>query len=771
MSEFLPYVKALEAITDRVRVDITALKKGDMMVWTKQSLTKARMVAHLKGEAARGVCPIKAGQSTVRCALLDLDSHKGETSQSDMVKAACDVSDRLFIDGIYTMAFRSSGGRGIHLIMLWNDDLDAYSVRQYLAEVLADCGFKNGTGGVAAGQIEIFPKQDYVAEDGNGSQFILPLFNKSEPIDLQLGLELGRDAILDEDFWKISYPIAKREKPVRAPAKAPSGELNQWVPYLYAIDPEELNYEEWLEKVGFALHYETEGSDEGFDLWDAWSSQSSKYTTTEYGRYKWDSIKNDKVSNVTGQTLVNMARERGYNLDIADDFEVEGNYDVDVGSEVLGSDGRYNGGSAGAESVSVVGTGSTNKGLSAAIGAARKPLPKFTYTKNGEIEATLNNIKKAVERPDLCGWAIKFDLFRDEIIRFDENGKWHQFIDDDYTALRLKLTAQGFKEIGPEAIRAIVSRVARDNQFDSAIAWLNDLPAWDGVPRIDTFLIDYMRAENSAYVRAVGAYMWTALAGRVLDPGCQVEMAPILMGEQGLRKTSAVKAIVPHKELYCGVSFNEKDDDLARKMRGRLIAEIGELKGFHTREIQTIKEFISRSDENWVPKFKEFQTSFPRRLVFIGTTNETEFLVDDTGNRRWLPLEVGHIDIDAIKRDRNQLWAEGRERFKASGVAYKEAEELAKAVHGKYMVHDAWQDIIEAWLHCADLDGKAPIDNDYLLISDILRDALAFDMKHIKRADEVRVGKILRVLGFERAVRRVNGKLGKVWISGVTLLV
>ncbi|MCV5824559.1 virulence-associated E family protein, partial [Escherichia coli] len=87
-------------------------------------------------------------------------------------------------------------------------------------------------------------------------------------------------------------------------------------------------------------------------------------------------------------------------------------------------------------------------------------------------------------------------------------------------------------------------------------------------------------------------------------------------------------------------SFAEKDDDLARKMRGRLVAEIGELRGLNTKELESIKAFVTRTHENWIPKYREFATQFPRRLVFVGTTNEDEFLADKTGNRRWLPVEV-----------------------------------------------------------------------------------------------------------------------------------
>ncbi len=84
-------------------------------------------------------------------------------------------------------------------------------------------------------------------------------------------------------------------------------------------------------------------------------------------------------------------------------------------------------------------------------------------------------------------------------------------------------------------------------------------------------------------------------------------------------------------------------------MRGRLVAEIGELRGLNTKELESIKAFVTRTHENWIPKYREFATQFPRRLVFVGTTNEDEFLADKTGNRRWLPVEVSKVDVKAIK--------------------------------------------------------------------------------------------------------------------------
>lgn len=389
-------------------------------------------------------------------------------------------------------------------------------------------------------------------------------------------------------------------------------------------------------------------------------------------------------------------------------------------------------------------------------------LPPFKRDKQGAIEATVDNVTMAVKRPDVCGFEIRFDQFRDEIMYcYPGTGAWQAFVDSDYTRLRIHLERGGFKPIGRELIRDVVLLVATDNQFDSAITWLESL-AWDGVPRVETFLQHYFNAEDSEYARAVSIYLWTALAGRVMSPGCKADMVPILVGEQGSGKSTGVAAIAPGLEFFSEVSFHEKDEDLARKMRGRLVAEIGELRGLHTKELETIKAFITRTHENWIPKYREFAVQFPRRLVFIGTTNKDEFLADETGNRRWLPVRVGAADVKGIVDDRLQLWAEARELYNQVGIEFKQAEMLSAEVHAEHMIQDSWEEVVAVWLDEADLlTGEKPRTRNFLRVGDVLKGALKFDEKNINRRDELRVGAILRTLGYAR--KKVRDSERTIW--------
>lgn len=393
------------------------------------------------------------------------------------------------------------------------------------------------------------------------------------------------------------------------------------------------------------------------------------------------------------------------------------------------------------------------------------PLPAFERDKWGRIEATISNAAKAVVRPDFVDIDIRFDQFRDEIMFAPAgSGRWQAFTDPDYARLRITMEKRGFKAVGRELIRDVVLLAADEQPFDSAVTWLNGLE-WDGVPRIESFYHTHFGTADTAYTRAVSMYMWTALAGRVLEPGVKADMVPILVGPQGCGKSSGVEALSPDPAFFTEISFAEKDDDLARKMRGRLVAEIGELRGLNTKELESIKAFVTRTHENWIPKYREFATQFPRRLVFVGTTNEDEFLADKTGNRRWLPVEVSKVDVKAIKNDLLLLWAEARETFKRlGGIQFRDAERLGAGVHEQYTIKDAWLETVEKWLDTPDLITEVvPRTCEFLRASDVLRDAIGLDPRNIGKREEMRISNVLQNCGYKRETRRVEGKLMKVW--------
>jgi Primase C terminal 2 (PriCT-2)/AAA domain len=304
---------ALDPVTSRVRTDRTAkFTKSSGMVWTHDSLTEERLKDHVNGGVARGVCPIKENESVTRLAVLDLDSHKGEVTWSEIATIAQKVIEELRAHGLHSIPWRSRGGNGIHLYILWDEPQDAASVRKFLQDRLESIGYKDGAGGVKEKRIEIFPKQNFVAPKKVGNQFILPLAGQSVPLEELLGLEpQDKDYALTLE-WKISTPVPIYEPPVKLPKPKPeiTPERSDLEKMLHYVDPD-LDYPEWI-KVGMAIHHTMNGAEEGLEVWDEHSSYGGKYKDSEEVRYHYEKFDANKENSVTIGTLLHLARRGGY---------------------------------------------------------------------------------------------------------------------------------------------------------------------------------------------------------------------------------------------------------------------------------------------------------------------------------------------------------------------------------------------------------------------------------------------------------------------------
>lgn len=397
--------------------------------------------------------------------------------------------------------------------------------------------------------------------------------------------------------------------------------------------------------------------------------------------------------------------------------------------------------------------------------AAETPVESLTFAaaSAGWIDAKLENVFDALISAE-SGVRIALDLFLEAIMLSGSEGKWKPFTDADYGRLRAQFGRRGFKPVSPEIMKTAVLMAAEENKFDSAIQWAEGLQ-WDGVPRIDTVLPTYYRTADTPYNRAVGAYLFTALAARALQPGAQVDMVPVFVGIQGARKTSAIRVLSPDIRFFSEINLKKIDDEnMARRVRGKLVGEIAELRGLAGRDQESVKAWITRREETWRPLFREFETTYPRRLVLIGTANEREFLDDPTGERRWLPVTSGAVDVEALERDCAQLWAEGVHRFKASGVAWRDAEQLARAEHARFKVLDPWAEPVERWLSEPTADEKrARSGKAGFKMEEIFSGALSRNIGTVPMADSKRMGKVLRSLGMERTEGRVNGKTVNLW--------
>lgn len=387
----------------------------------------------------------------------------------------------------------------------------------------------------------------------------------------------------------------------------------------------------------------------------------------------------------------------------------------------------------------------------------------------GAVLVTQDNVSKAMASPSFIGRKLRWDTFRDAVVWAGWNEAegmeaWRPWADVDYTRAARTLDQRNFLTTpGIEKIRAAVYDVAREQEYDSAVSWLQTLPTWDGTARVERFLVDYLGAEDKAYTLAVSRYMWTALVGRILRPGCQADMAPILVGPQGVGKSTAVRSIAPDPDWAGELDLKLDDAARGRLMKGKLIVELGELRGLRTADLDGIKTFIPRPYDEWTPKYQELAQKVMRRCIFFGTTNGDDFLGDDSGERRWLPVEVTRADIKRIVADRNQLWAEALSMWQMVGIDWAEAQALGAEEHEKFKSVDEWENVVEEYL-ANGVIGMTPNEIGYVTMTDIWEHALQNDNARLGRAEQFRLASIMRRLGWIRSIQRVNGKRNRVWV-------
>lgn len=325
MSDLL---QTLLPLAQRMRANGFAFKAADGRLGVAdRRLETADLVRHLSGEGARvGQYLIKPGESVCSVAALDLDSHDGEVTWEEMLGLSYSLSAALHRLGLYAHPFRSSGGHGLHLWLLWESPQHAHSVRALLQEVIGEFGYTDGSGGVGKKKIEIFPRQNSVDIGRYGNQVWLPLAGGSASVPLvdhplNDGWIAGTREMAIGYQWKFSHAVPVLiAPPVREKKKVKTDDkdIRLLEGMLSVVVSDGYNYDLWI-SVGMSLHNATGGSDTGLDLWRNWSLDGPSDAEL---KYKWNSFKEDGKDRVTGiGTLKRLAGESGWIEPIDEYFE------------------------------------------------------------------------------------------------------------------------------------------------------------------------------------------------------------------------------------------------------------------------------------------------------------------------------------------------------------------------------------------------------------------------------------------------------------------
>ena len=197
---------------------------------------------------------------------------------------------------------------------------------------------------------------------------------------------------------------------------------------------------------------------------------------------------------------------------------------------------------------------------------------------------------------------------------------------------------------------------AQENSHDPVRFYLEVLK-WDGVQRLNSVLINYAGADDTDFNRKVGKLWMMSAVARIFQPGCKADCAIILESRQGAGKSTFLETLAGKEWFHDGLP-DLHSKDAAAGLRGKWIIKLPELSAMRRSDVEAVKAFLSRTTERFRPAYGRTEVIEPRRCVFAGTTNRSDYLADDTGGRRFWPVAVREIDISGLTRDRDQLWAE-----------------------------------------------------------------------------------------------------------------
>jgi predicted P-loop ATPase len=253
----------------------------------------------------------------------------------------------------------------------------------------------------------------------------------------------------------------------------------------------------------------------------------------------------------------------------------------------------------------------------------------------------------------------------------------------------------------------------------------------------------------------------------------------ILEGPQGARKSTALK-VLAGEAWFTDELAEIGSKDAAQQMRGVWIVEIAELDAIGRAEVSRIKAFLSRTADRYRPPYGRYVVDVPRQCVFAGSVNPDTYLRDETGNRRFWPLRCGTIDLDALRRDRDQLWAEAVMRYREGAIWWLDDPVLIAAadeIQATRLQADAWDDLIEHWLAFArqrvnrgyggfddwqdeEVERATPLTD--VSVGEILEQAIGVERGRWTKGDQMRVGAYLKAAKWERYRATSNGARGGV---------
>lgn len=396
----------------------------------------------------------------------------------------------------------------------------------------------------------------------------------------------------------------------------------------------------------------------------------------------------------------------------------------------------------------------------AAQGAMPEPPPdenwqeRFHRTEKGNLKPDVFNLHLVMTHDKRWMDVLGYCDFSYRVIKLlpppgdsAYRGEWE---DADLARLRIWVSnVYGFTPSQTDCMDSLIA-VAQANRFHPVREYLQGV-AWDGESRLDTWLQHALKAEakDPRYLHLVGRKFLIGAVARIMDPGCKMDTVLILEGLQGKGKSTVVKVLFG-EDFFSDSPLQIGDKDAFANIQGVWCAELAEMDSFNKAESTTAKSFFSSSVDRFRPSYGRVTQAFKRQCVFVGTTNQDEYLKDYTGNRRYWPVRCEAINVEWVRAHRDQLWAEAVHLYRNKVTHWIENDEdkaLFDEEQEDRLLIDPWEDKLACLL---------PERTDEYLTSDvILKEILEKDSGHQQRADQTRLGPIMQKLGWYKKRKEI----------------
>ena len=327
--------------------------------------------------------------------------------------------------------------------------------------------------------------------------------------------------------------------------------------------------------------------------------------------------------------------------------------------------------------------------------------------------------------------------------------------DEDLIYLQYYLAYNKKVEFPVEKIRNALIEKADRTRYHPVKEYLESLE-WDGVSRINEWLVKACGANDNLYTRDIGRKWLMAAVARIYRPGYKFDYVLVLEGKENIGKSLALRTL-GGCWFSDSIALTQKESDIVAKMVGNWIIEIAEMRGLSKAEQTFVKAFLSCQVDDQRFAYRHDPKKYPRQSIFAGTSNNMSYLLDADGNRRFWPIECTKIDIDWLRSNRDQLWAEAKHIYDTKGVypvaedgeklfLTDEALELSKKSQKQRLGTDeAMEEMVYKFL----------IGKNEVTMLELLRDCFKYDSKDMSnRPQSMTLGRLLSKLGFEKTQRR-----------------